>query len=92
MSAIWGEVLRLDQLGVNDDFLELGGDSLLAGQIVARVIKTFGIEVPMRSLFEAPTVAETTVVISKHQVLEADQQDIERVVAELEALSDEQAK
>ena len=38
---IWAEVLGLDQVGIFDDFLELGGDSLLASQVISRVIRTF---------------------------------------------------
>ena len=78
--------------GVDDNFLELGGDSLRAGQVISRVIKTFQVDLPLRLLFESPTVAEMAEAISHHQVLEADQQSIERMMAELEDLSDEQAK
>ncbi|MCH8282829.1 MAG: non-ribosomal peptide synthetase [Chloroflexi bacterium] len=60
---IWSEVLGLDQVGVHDNFLELGGDSLLAGQVISRVIGIFRVELPLRSLFEAPTVADMAVAI-----------------------------
>ena len=57
IAAIWAEALGLDRVGVHDDFLELGGDSLIATQIVARIWETFSTEVPFEVLFERPTVA-----------------------------------
>ncbi len=56
LAAIWREVLRLRQVGVQDNFFELGGDSLLAIQVISRVRETCKVELPLFSLFDAPTI------------------------------------
>jgi amino acid adenylation domain-containing protein len=56
--GIWEEVLRVERIGVHDDFFELGGNSLLATRIVAKMRNVLKIEVPLRMLFEGPTIAE----------------------------------
>jgi acyl carrier protein len=57
LAGIWAEVLRLDQVGIHDNFFELGGHSLLATQVISRIRESFQAEMPLRSLFERPTVA-----------------------------------
>jgi amino acid adenylation domain-containing protein/thioester reductase-like protein len=57
MAQLWTEVLGLEQIGIHDNFFELGGHSLLTTQLILKVKETFQVELPLRILFEAPTIA-----------------------------------
>jgi amino acid adenylation domain-containing protein len=73
--GIWEEVLGRRRIGVFDNFFEAGGHSLLATRIVARVNNRLGIELPVRSIFETPTVAELAVTIEEMILEEIDRVD-----------------
>lgn len=58
LAEVWAEVLEVDRVGVEDNFFELGGHSLLATRLLSHVRATFQVEVPLRAVFEAPTISE----------------------------------
>lgn len=89
---IWREVLSLNQVGIRDNFFDLGGHSLTATRIISRVSQTFGAELPVKVLFDCPTVAEMAVIIERCQTRTAASKQLERMVAGLEAISEDEAE
>jgi amino acid adenylation domain-containing protein len=69
--TIWSEVLKVKQVSINHNFFELGGHSLLATQLISRIRTNFSIEIPLRSLFTAPTIEELS-----QQIQQLQQQDL----------------
>ena len=66
MARLWAEILGIDQVGVHDNFFsELGGHSLLASQLASHLREAFAVELPLRTLFEAPTVAGLTAAVAQ---------------------------
>jgi acyl carrier protein len=65
LANIWSEVLGLERVGVYDDFFVLGGHSLIATQIASRVHDAFDVELPLRILFEGPTIAALSEFIAR---------------------------
>jgi acyl carrier protein len=99
LASIWAEVLGIERVGIHDDFFELGGHSLLATRVVSRVREAFQVELPLRSLFEKPTVAELALVVQSHGEQKDDgvgtinkisRDNEERLLAKLGQLPDEE--
>ncbi|MBD0343481.1 MAG: FkbM family methyltransferase [Coleofasciculus sp. Co-bin14] len=80
IARVYQELLGIEQVGIHDNFFDLGGHSLIAIKLISQLRKDLQVELSLRSLFEAPTVAELALVI----------EDI--LVTELEALTDDEAK
>jgi acyl carrier protein len=90
LAKIWAEVLNLQQVGIHDNFFDLGGHSLRATQVVSRACKAFHVELPLRTFFENPTVSDLAVKIGEIQAqTPVDAGDLLR---DLEALNEEEAE
>ncbi|HEY0511355.1 MAG TPA: non-ribosomal peptide synthetase, partial [Thermoanaerobaculia bacterium] len=81
IAAIWSEVLGLDRVGVTENFFELGGHSLLLPQVVHRLRAAFQVEVPLRALFDEPTVEGLAITLEEILI-----EEIERQLGEEEAV------
>ncbi|ETK21803.1 non-ribosomal peptide synthetase [Pseudomonas sp. FH1] len=89
LAGIWAEVLKVERVGVQDNFFERGGHSLLATQIASRVQKTLQRDVPLRAMFECSTVAELAEYIDGLGANEISAEKVDRLsdlMAELEGL------
>jgi acyl carrier protein len=75
LASIWSRVLNRDKISRRDDFFQLGGHSLLAAQVVSQIRTAFRIDLPLRALFEAPTVEALAVMVDEAQLKELDQFD-----------------
>lgn len=63
IAALWSELLGIEQIGRLDNFFELGGHSLMGTQFIARLRRTFGVDIRLSMLFEAPTIADLAVAV-----------------------------
>jgi acyl-CoA synthetase (AMP-forming)/AMP-acid ligase II len=91
LAALWSEVLQVARVGAHDAFWDLGGHSLLATQILTRMRDLFGVQVPIRTLFEAPTVAKLAEALLR--TADAPRiQDVAQMLKEVSEMSDEQVE
>jgi acyl carrier protein len=91
LAGIWSGVLDRNRIGINDNFFDIGGHSLLATQIMAHIRSTLRIDLPLRRLFEAPTIERLAQVILADETTPGQIDKIARVVMKLAHMSAEEA-
>jgi phthiocerol/phenolphthiocerol synthesis type-I polyketide synthase E len=92
LAEIWEELLGIDEVGVHDNFFDMGGHSLLATKLATRLREAFQIDLPLRTIFEAPTVADMGVVIVQRQAAQVDSDTLSRMLEEIKGLSSQELK
>jgi len=90
VARICGEVLRFEDVGIYDNFFALGGHSLLVTQVISRINSAFQVELPVRALFDAPTVSGLVAAIVESQVGQTGDDVLSQMLAELEGLSEDE--
>ena len=91
VANIWAETLKLPRVGIHDNFFELGGHSLLGTQLVASLRQTLRIELPLRTLFDSPTVATIAAAVLQPPNNRARVEKVAQLLIKLSQLSDEEA-
>jgi amino acid adenylation domain-containing protein len=92
LAGIWADVLKLERIGVEDNFFALGGHSLIAMQIMSRVRNTFHMELPLRVVFEATTVEKLARSLVEHETRPGQSEKIAAIVKRMQGMSAEEKR
>jgi acyl carrier protein len=83
IAQLWAELLGVERVGIHDSFFDLGGHSLLATRLVARLRADFDVELPLRDLFEKPTVADMALLVLETRAAQVDPEELEQLMEAL---------
>jgi amino acid adenylation domain-containing protein len=89
LASIWSEILGAARIGLDDDFFDLGGHSMLAVRMAARVRDTLDIELPLADVFEQPTIRELAGSVTAQLLGDVNESELTEMLAELETGTDE---
>jgi acyl carrier protein len=84
LAGMWSEILKVERVGINDNFFDLGGHSLLATRLFFKLREHFSVELPLRALFEAPTIARLAPAIVQCQIEQINSEEMAQVLSALE--------
>jgi acyl carrier protein len=87
LAQIWKEILEVTRVGIHDNFFELGGHSLLATQVVSRVRKTLKVDLPLRAIFDSPTIAELATTVESMSQEPDDAEKLAELLKQMDQLS-----
>jgi len=91
IAGIWEKSLGVESVGITDSFFDIGGHSLLAMRVLARLQETFGVDMQLRELFESPSVTELAVAVVQRQAEQIAGEQLGSMLEELERLTEEEA-
>jgi acyl carrier protein len=92
LASIWANLLGINRVGVEESFFDLGGHSLLATRVISRVRELLRVELPLRSLFEAPTVARFALLVEEHEPRAGQAAAAARLLLRVQAMSADEAR
>jgi acyl carrier protein len=92
LANLWASTLKLDRVGINDNFFKSGGHSLLGTLLISRIRDTFQVELPLLSLFDAPTVAGLAEIIEQQLLGQVEAGELSEMMQGVEQLTDEEVK
>jgi hypothetical protein len=92
LAQFWRTALDLDRVGIRDDWASLGGDSLAAAQLVARVAGLFPLDVPAANLFELGSIAEAARFIADHELQAGQAEKIAAAYLQVERMPDAEVR
>jgi surfactin family lipopeptide synthetase C len=92
LAEIWTKILHRQGVGIHDNFFDLGGHSLLATQVISRIREAFAIKLPIRCLFESPSVAQLAQTLIEREAKPGITQKRAQILQKLENMSSEEAK
>jgi len=79
LAAMWSELLGIEQIGINDDFFSLGGHSLVAMQVVSRIMQSMGVQLPLETMFDSPTIARLAETVNESGDMKVNIPKIQRI-------------
>ena len=92
IAEIWRELFGLDQVSVEDNFFAMGGHSLLATRVLSRLQRSFGVDLPLREIFQRPTIAGLAGLIDAASAQPTNDEELEALLDELDVLSEEETR